>query len=426
MAAVNVVAPGRVQSWIRKTVKQFLPNSTWDQLSNVYETSQSVPMAGAQRVPNAVVQKITDQIKQGQYSVTMLSVRKTGAAVIGGPNSADGKESKPTTKTCTVYFTNQRFPKSLPDMSVMGNMNDFYNIAETTIQMIASDFAEQTDYDHQRAMVAQCDELLSDSSYWEDSEYGSDISTPLSDVLHPNIYWWSGSAATKNTWNATYATAVTNLATAIDASSAMGTGATFDISALDSIHLIATRNIIPIGGMAGEGQGNKEIQYVLKISDAQYHQLVTDTGSNQWKDLLKYTEKGFDRMFSGYCGVYKGMMIVVDQRAPLFNISGATAGAFQYYTPLADNRTRVAKGDNTGTVEVAMLMGRNALGVADVKSMDLVRDDKDYKFVNSICGHRMRGTQRLDLDTTVAATSGRVNETSFLFLTSTTAAVITT
>ena len=73
-----------------------------------------------------------------------------------------------------------------------------------------------------------------------------------------------------------------------------------------------------------------------------------------------------------------------------------------------------------------MLMGRNALGCADVKSMDLIRDKtKDYQFVESVCGHRIRGTQRLDLDTTVAATSGRINESSFLFLTSTTQSVIT-
>ena len=424
MASVNIVAPGRVQSWIRKTVKQYLPSSVWDQLSNRYEYTQTVPKSGNSQVPKAVVQKITDELKMGQYSVTMLSIRKTGASVIGGNNSAEGKESKPTTKTVSVYFTNQRVPKSLPDKSVMGKMNEFYSVAEATVAQIGDDFVEQTDYDHQRAVIAGCDPFLSDSTNWEDSERGSEISTPLVDVLHPNTYWWNGTALAKNTWDTTYATAVTALATAVDASAAMGTGAVFNVTLLDSIHLLATRKIVPIGGMMGEGEGNREVQYVLKISDAQWFQLTSDTATNQWKDLLKYTEKGFDRMFSGYAGVYKGMMIIVDQRAPLFNIASSTVGSFQYITPLSDGRTRVAKGDNTGTCEIAMLLGKSAIGLADVMEMDLVRDDADYKFVESICGHRIRGTQRLDLDNTVAPTSARVNETSLIVLTATTSATI--
>ncbi len=424
MAHVNVVSAGRVQSWIRKTIKQKLPYSTWDQLSNRYEIATPVPKASENKVPSAVVMKVTDDLRMGQYSVTVLSIRKTGASVIGGANSAEGKESKPTTKIMSVYFTNQRVPKSLPDASVMGGISEFYGIAEATIDMIGDDFVEQTDYDCQRAMVAGCDQFLSDTTAWENSEYGSEINAPLSDVLHPNVYFEKSGAATKNTWDPTYATAVTNLATAVDTE--VANTDIFTTAVADRIHLIATRNIIPIGGMGGGRAGN-EVQYVLKISDAQWYQWTTDTtASVGWRDLMKYTEGGFDRLFNGYVGVYKSMMVIVDQRAPLFNISGSTAGAFQYITPLSDGRTRVAKGSNTGTLEVAMLMGRGALGMADVMEMDLVRKSRDYEFVKSICGHRKRGTQRLDLDATVAATSARVNESSFLYLTATNAAVVTT
>lgn len=425
MAHVNVVAAGRVQSWIRKTIKQKLLSSTWDQLSNRYEYNTTVPKSGSNQVPKSVIHKVTDDLKLGQYSVTLLAIRKTGAAVIGGANSAEGKESKPTTKVVSVYFTNQRVPKSLPDMSVMGGISDFYGIAEATIDMIGDDFVEQTDYDCQRSMVDGCDEFLDSAAAWESSEYGSEISAPLSKVLHPNTYWWNDAAGlTKNTWNATYATANTSLATAVDAAAAMDSADGFTTKTADAIHLKASRTIIPLGGMEG-GKAEGEVKWVLKISDAQWYDWTTDTtASVGWRDLMKYSEGGFDRLFNGYMGVYKNMMIIVDQRSPLYNVTSATVGAFQYITPLSDGRTRVAKGDNTGTCEVAMLMGRGALGMADVMEMDLVRKSRDYEFVKSICGHRKRGTMRLDLDATVAPTSARVNESSFIALTSTLAASI--
>lgn len=420
MAHINIVAAGRVQTWIRKTIKQKLPTSLWDQLSNRFAYSQTVPKSSENSIPTAVVQKVSTEFSLGQYSATLLSIRKPGVTVVGGANSAEGKESKPTTKIVSVFYTNQRIPMSLPDSTVMGNMAQFYNMAEATVGMIGDLFVEQTDYDCQKATIDGADPFLTDPGAWENSEYGSEISHPVDPVLHPNTYSLIQGVLTKNTWSTTYATAVTNLATAIDAAAAMATTDIFNLACMDKIHLVATRTIVPLGGMGG----NMEVQYVLKISDAQWYQLTTDTASNQWRDLLKYTEKGFDRVFSGYAGVYKGMMILVDQRAPLFNISASTAGAFQYITPLADGRTRVAKGDNTGTAEVAVLYGRGALGMVEVAEMDLVRKSRDYEFVKSICGARSRGTMRLDLDASVAPTTARVNETSMVILTATTSAVV--
>jgi hypothetical protein len=223
----------------------------------------------------------------------------------------------------------------------------------------------------------------------------------------------------KNTWSATYATALTNLATATDTETAVTdvfTGAT-----ADKVHLLATRLIVPMGGIGGKS----EVNYVLKISDAQWYQWTTDTtASVGWRDLMKYNETGMERLFNGFIGVYKGMMVIVDQRSPLFNVTSSTVGTFQYQTPLADNRVRVLTAANTGTREVAMLMGRGAIGLADVMEMDLVRKSRDYEFVKSICGHRKRGTQRMDLDATVAPTSARVNESSLIVLTATSAAVV--
>lgn len=419
MARPLVVSPARVQSWLRETISQKMNASSWDQMSNYYEVTQTVPKAGMSMVPKEVVHKVSDDLKRGQFSVTMLAIRKTGAAVIGGANSAEGKESKPTTKMVSLFFTNQRVPKSLPDMSVSGDLSEFYSIAQATVDMIGQDFVEQTDYDCQSAMIDGCDFFLQDVSSWQSSEYGSDIDAPMTKCLHPNTYVLQSGALTKNTWNATYATAVTSLATATDTETAVTD--TFTTAVADLIHLYATRTIIPMGGL----RGNAAVNYVLKISDAQWFQWTTDTtASVGWRDLMKYTESGMDKIFTGFIGVYKGMMVIVDQRCPLFNVSGSTAGAFQYQTPLADNRTRVLTAANTGTREVWMLMGRGALGMADVMAMDLVRKSKDYEFIKSICGHRKRGTSRIDLDTTVAPTSSRINESSMIGLTATTAKVV--
>lgn len=420
MAYVQVVGPGRVQSWIRKTVKQKINASTWDQLSNRYEYTQTVPKSGMSKVPSEVVHKITDDLKMGQYSVTMLAIRKTGAAVVGGSNSAEGKESKPTTKIFSAYFTNQRVPKSLPDMSVSGGMSEFYGIAQATIDMIGQDFVEQTDYDCQRAMIDGCDEFLDSSAAWESSEYGSAINAPQTKCLHPNTYGYAASAGlVLNTWSATYATANTNLATLVDTGIAVTD--TFNTKVADLIHLKATRTIVPMGGIGGKG----EVNYVLKISDAQWYDWTADTTSSVgWRDLMKYTETGMDRLFNGFIGVYKSMMVIVDQRSPLYDVTNSTVGAWQYQTPLADNRVREVTAGNNGTRECAMLMGRGALAMADVMEMDLVRKSRDYEFVKSICGHRKRGTQRMDLDATVAPTSARVNESSFIVLTATSAVTI--
>jgi len=420
MAYVTIATPGQVQAWVRKTIKQRLNSSTWDQLSNRYEWGQTVPKSGMSTVPKSVVHKITDELKMGQFSVTMLAIRKTGAAVIGGSNSAEGKESKPTTKIFSAFFTNQRVPKSLPDMSVSGDMSEFYGIAQATIDMVGDDFVEQTDYDCQRSMIDGCDEFLDSAAAWQSSEYGSAINAPQTKTLHPNTYWYAAATGlTKNTWSATYATANTNLATAVDAGIAVTD--TFNTIVADQIHLLATRNIVPMGGSGGKA----EVNYVLKISDAQWYDWTTNTtASVGWRDLMKYTETGMDRLFNGFVGVYKSMMVIVDQRCPVYDVSSSTVGAWQYQTPLADNRVRAVTAANDGTRECFMLMGRGALAMADVMEMDLVRKSRDYEFVKSICGHRKRGTQRVDLDATVAPTSARVNESSFIGLTATSAITV--
>lgn len=414
MSAMTIVAPGRVQSWVRKYIKQFTFSSVWAQMSNVFEYGMPIPGAKEITIPSAVVTKISEEFRRGQYSATLISLRKPAAVIIGGPNSAEGKELNGTTKIVSVFYTNQRLPYALGDDSVMGSQEDFYGFAEAKTQLLTEQMeVDQTDYDHQMAMIEGSDLFLHSASAWDSSEYGSAISTPLAQTLHPNIYYWINGALTKNTWNEVYATAVANLETATDTE--LDDTDIFNLACLDATIFRLYRTITPLSGM----RGNNQIKYVIKVSDCQMTQLETDTTTNQLRDLLKYTDKGFDQIINGFIGLYRGVALVVDQRAPIGTHSGTIA--WNYVTPASPTVTRVAKGASTGTVEIAMGMGRGALGLVEVKGFGLVKKSKDYDFVDSICGARKRGTQRIDLDSAVAATSARINETSLLVITGTSA-----
>lgn len=417
MAHTVIAEAGRVQSFVRKAIKQQLLSSVWDQLSNRFAYNQSIPKADAKMMPTTIVTKVSDEFRDGEYRTTMISIRKPNATAIEGPNPAEGRESRSSTKIVSVFYNHQRFAMAISDRSVGGNIGKFYNALEYNIGVMKDLFVEQTDYDHQKAVIDGANLGLTDTAAWQNSEYGSEIDAPVIPVLHPNVYAWHDNAATKNTWSATYGTATANLETLLDD---MDSDDVFNLTALDTMYLIASRKIAPIGGIGG----NSEVKWVLKISDSQWHQLVTDTTTNGWKDLLKYTESGFDRVFMGYVGVYKNMMIIVDQRSPLAAISGGDT-SFQYITPAGDNRTRAVTNGSTGTFEIAMLFGLGALGVAEINEMDVTKKGFDYDFSQGACMARDRGTMRLDLDSTVAPTAGRINETSFLFLTATTSNTIT-
>jgi hypothetical protein len=410
---VTIVAPGRVQSWRKKMIKQHLLSSFWDQGSNRFSHNEPVSVSARTQKPTTIVHKVTDELKEGQDRVTMLSLRKPAVTPIFGPNPAEGNEYKNTTLSFSCFFNNQRVPMVVTSNSVAGRMGKYYNLAEATADTINEVYMEQTDYDHERALIDGCDETLSNASYWQSSTYGSFLNAPCEDTLHPNIYV-DGQAA-KNTWSETRATAISNLYTLANN---LTTSNVFGLAALDRIALLASRTTIALPGFAG----NSDVKWILKLSDAQWHQLITEA-STGFRDLLKYTEKGLDRAIKGWEGSYKGVGIVVSQRSAIGLFADA-ALTFKYAKPSGDERARVAKASGSGTCEVAALMGPGHLALCEIMEVDFERDGKDYNFNKNMCGERIRGTQRADLDSTVAPTSGRLNQSGFLYLTATTAGVV--
>jgi len=411
MSYHTLISGLRVQSWRKKAIKQHLSSSVWDQMSNRVQYNDAVPSAKSKTVPTAVFHKVSDSFDEGTQTTTVPWIGKLSTLPLGGPNKAEGNEKKLTTKLRRVPYNTQRVPIIINDQSVDGDLTKYYRMAEQAVDRVKDVFVETTDWNAQRAILEGADYYLTDEGQWTGAEPASQLSAPESLILHPNIY--VDGVAAKVTYNATYATFETSLNGDADG---MATTSIFDLAALDRIALLASRNVMAMDGMAGS-----KAKWVLKISDAQWFQLSTESTTG-WRDMLKYTEKGFDRIIDGAQGVYKDMMILVDQRAPLWDLAAAAGSRAKYVTPLADNRTRVQKtnGAADGTCEIAMLMGPGTLALAQIKELDFTKKGFDYDFSTGTCGMRAEGTVRMDFDSGTTATSARVNESSFLYFTATT------
>lgn len=420
MSHTTVVEPGRVQSWIRRTIKQQALECTFDQLSNRSSHLTPADEHSSKKIPTTVINKVSDKFNRGVMSTTAMWIGKPQMAVVGGPNTAEGNERKATTKIIRVFYNNQRFPLVLGDESVAGDAMEFYQAAEDTSLMIEDLFAEQADYDYFHAACEGGDPQLVNSSFWEDSDKGSEITTPMSKTIHPNI--WCDSSGTKVTYHQTYSTFETSLQTA---ATALANTHIMSIAALDKIWLKCIRTLVPVRDASFRTQG---IKWVVMMSDASYQQLVTSTTANaSMRDMFKHTKGGLEKIISGSFGVYRNMLLIVAPRQPIYDLTQDAGSRFRYVTPLADNRTRTETTNAStadGSAEITLVMGNGALQHATVKEMDYKRKGFDYDFSEGMCGQKACGTVRSDIDLTVAASASRKNESSLLYLTASTSAVI--
>lgn len=410
-----VIPAARIQQWRKKFIPQLILGSLFGQFSNQYAQGMTLPKASQQPMPTAVVMKVSDEFANGAYKVTIPAARKPKTVVVRGPNPAGGRENKATMAQVGAYWQIKRIPYAVKDDSVEGNVAAFYSWAEKTAGFIANDFIEDDDYDHQMATIEGAELDLVDPAAWEESEKGSSITHPLSRTLHPNFYSWRGGKLYKNTWSEVYDTALSNLEGILDD---MSVSDTFNLKLLNAIQVKASRTVAPLGGF----QGNKAIKWVLKISDGQWNQLLSDSATGSVQDVFKYVDTGFEKLHSGDMGIYRGMLVVVDQRSPLAKIESSTV-SFQYITAAGDDRVPVATNAsaNSGTVELAVLYGNGAL-IQGVKA-DLTykqQQSMDYGFEEGMAGIVKRAVRRCDLDTDETATSARVNESSFIVATAST------
>jgi len=428
MTAANLTAEAYAQVWERKATKQHMLSSVWDMLSNRVQSSDVIPSEGQTMMPTTVVYKATGKMRKGDQRITILWTSMPRVNPIAGPNKAEGKEKRISSKSKRLNYNIQRFPMAAIDESVVGDATEYYNMVGEVADVIADLFVLTTDYDHERALCEGADQWLTDTNAWQDSEYGSVLDAPVTVTMHPNAYV-TGFAG-KVSWFAAYGSAANAVITRLTALAATDT---FDMADLDTCYLIASRTINPVKSVNGNGK----YKWVLLVSDAVWNDLTASVATGSFRDLLKYTEKGFEKMYEGNIGVYKDMLVVASQKSPIFtlnspdaqgNVVTANTARFLYDKPSGDCRNRAVTtgaGNADGTYEITKIVGGGAIGLAEMDDIKFVSKGFDYDFSKGILGKRARGTERMDFDSdSKTATSARINESSALFYTSTSAATV--
>ncbi|MCP3683429.1 MAG: DUF4043 family protein [bacterium] len=418
MSATPIFDQLQVQAWRKKMVKEVVNNTVWiSGLSNRLEVSSNVPNAGQKTIPDSVVHYVSDSFKKGVQKTTIPFMSKLKDLGQGGWQKVEGNEETPTMRFRQINYNLQRKGLTVTDESVEGDLTEYYNIASQKVQLLTDYFKELMDYNFQRALLCEADEFLTESEYWQGETL---TSAPVAKTHHPSVLVNGASApVTYNSNQTTYGGAIKTAADGI-------TGALnpFDLAALDSCIFQADSGANNKLQKLSWKSGNRSINYVLKLSETQAQQLTTTTGSGTWRELMQDAgARGVDnRAISGILGNYKRTLIIVDERAPLFDTSVAAtadpAAQYQFYK-IEDGRTPAEHtGAGVGTCEVAAMLSKAAIGAAKVKDLNFTNKTFDYSFVEGMAASQAGGCERMDLKTSVS-TARPLNQSSFLYLTGT-------
>lgn len=412
MSSVLVVGELTVRNWEKKMDKQIILNSVWNQLSNRMVPTSSIPNGGSKMIPDSVVHYVSDKFTPGVQFTTIPSMDKLVKKGKGGLQTVEGSEEKPKLRYKSAYYNVQRKGMTIKDESVEGDLVDAYPILEAKVDLMQDYFMELDDYNKQRAMCEGADEYLTEDDYWTGSAIPS---APVATSMHPTI--WVRGAAGLPTWSGTFATYVSNLKTLVNTAGIAGQ--VFNKDTLDRMVFHASKYIKPLNWKSG----SNSVKWIFKITPLQADQLTTGTTGADWATLFREAgQRGMEnRAISGVIGIYKGAMVVVDDRAPLFDSDAGTAAvdSFQYIKPWGDERVPVTKTASTGTMEVAMIMGKGSMGCAQVKKLKFSKQGKDYDFSTGFEARRSCGDSRMDFFNPLELAAKPLNWSSALYLTPT-------
>jgi hypothetical protein len=403
-------------------IKEVVNNTVWiSGLSNRMEVTSNVPNAGQRKLPDSVVHWVSDSFAKGVQKTTIPFLQKLQDMGQGGWQPVENNEETPKMRFKQINYNIQRKGLTVSDESVEGDLTEYYAIASQKVQLLTDYFTELSDYNFQRALLCGADEFLTETEYWT----GETLTTPpVTKTHHPSVLV-NGQAApvTYNTNQTTYGAAIKTAADTMVAAN------DFSLAELDSMVKQADTGTNNKLQKLGWKSGSKSVNYVGKLSETQAQQLTTATGTGTWRELMTDAGKrGVDnRAISGVIGNYKRTLWIVDERAPLFDTTVTAtadpAAQFQFYK-ITDGRSPVAHtGAGVGTCEVASMLGKGAIGAAKIKDLDFVDKDFDYGFSHGLAASQSCGCERMDLVNT-ALTSRPLNQSSFMYLTSTPAVVI--
>ena len=407
-----IVSPLTVKAWEKKMDKQLLKSSVWAQMSNRTVQTMPIPNGGQQMIPDSVVNYVSDSFKPGVQYTTIPSMDSLKEKGQGGLQPVEGSEEKPKLRYQNAYYNVQRKGLTIKDESVEGDLVDAYPILNQKVDLLTDYFMQLSDYNKQRAICEGADEYLTEEEYWG----GDSIPLPpVSVSTHPYVYVRGATALPA--WSADNDTYVGNIKTLIN--TAAITPQVFNKDTLDKIATVASKTVKPLNWKSG----SNAVKWILKITELQAEQLTTTTTGDSWNVLFREAaERGVDnRAITGIIGIYKGMMVVTDERAPLFNSDAGVAAAdsFQYIKPWGDDRVPVTKTDSTGTMEVAQILGMGALGCALIKKLAFHKQGKDYDFSTGFEARRSEGDNRMDFFNPLDVNAKPMNWSSALYLTPT-------
>jgi hypothetical protein len=420
MAATPIFTELQVQNWRKKMIKEVISGSLWSSLSNRVAVTSQVPNAGEKKIPDAVVQWVTDSFAKGVQKTTIPFLEKLHDMGQGGWQKVEGNEETPQMRFKQINYNLQRKATSVVDESVEGDLTEYYSIASHKVQLLTDYFSELMDYNMQRAIMQGADEFLTESEYW----MGQTLTTPPVNVAHhPN--WLVAGTAGPVTYNATDLTYAGNIQTAMDA---LTTANTFSLASLESMIFQADASHGVKLQKLNWKSGDNAVNYVATVSETQARQLTSATGSGTWRELMSDAGKrGIDnRAISGIIGTYRRTLVLTDERAPIWDSSATPtndAHRIQYYK-IDDERIPAAKtGAGVGTCEMARMLGRGALGAAKIKDLDFVDKDFDYGFSHGLAAQQACGCERMDLINT-ALSEKPLNQSSFIYATGTPAVTV--
>lgn len=419
MSATPIFTELQVQAWRKRMIKEVISNVLWSSLSNRVEVTSQVPNAGERKIPDAVVQWVTDSFAKGIQKTTIPFLQKLQDLGQGGWEKVEGNEETPQMRFKTVNYNLQRKAVSVVDESVEGDLTEYYSIASHKVQLLTDYFSELTDYNFQRAALRGADEYLTLQRYWN----GQTLTTPpVAESYHPN--WLVNGTTSAVTFSAVDATYGANIQAVMDG---MTTANSFELASLDSMVFQAdASNGFKLQKLNWRS-GNNAVHYVGKLTEIQAKQLTTATGAGTWKELMTDAGKRSidNRAISGIIGIYKRTLWLTDERAPLWDTTAATSDTdrLEFYK-IQDERVPVPKtGAGVGTGELAMMLGRGAIGAAKIKDLDFVDKDFDYGFSHGLAAQQACGFERMDLINTALSTKP-LNQSSFVYATATPALVL--
>lgn len=407
--------PLRIKNFEKDFKKQMAVESIWYNLSGRTEQGFQIANGGdaSAKVPNQVVMVVKKGTNDGP-TTTIPSLDRLKKDGVHGTQVLSGTGEKADMRWMEIAYNLHRKAMVITDESVDGDLAKAYDVVSNKADWFTDWAVDHEDYAHTKAVVEGADDGLTDTIQWG-GQLGFTNFTNA--TLHPDIYakgLWSGAnaltalAAVIVDTQSVGGIAGETLATALanggwkgarcqawyrgalkdagagnmgNATWNPGASTSFNKASLDAIAQKAAFTKMRLNG-GGNSYGGKGYNFVLVISPIQANDLQNDTASAGWYNALTAAtprESGTNKVISGVLGVYRDMLIVVNPRNPVFDFATAT---FKYWTVANDLENLLAHGTKsgqTGTAEVAILMGRQSIA-------EMVTDG-DWKYTDEKSDH---------------------------------------